>query len=594
MRTLPLSSITAPLPRAVRDLAAETGKEVELVVEGAETELDRVILEGLSEPLVHMLRNAVAHGIEPPEERSARASPRCGRLELRAEQRGGIVEIVVADDGRGVSEETLAEAARTGSLADVLAQPGFSTRARSASISGRGVGLDAVKDARRGVRRQLEVRSEPRQRHARSILLLPLALALLEVLLVERAGNVFGVPLASVEEALVARRDALARGPAGARAARPLDPARRPRRADRRRRRAASPTRAPGDRPHGRGPARRGDLRRPARQGGGRRQAARPAARVARRRTSAPRSSATAGSRCCSTRRTLVRGAAAARPPAARRAGRRRAGTRRRCSSSRTRSRSASSSAASSRPPATASRPPATAAKRSTRLDRDDEIDLVVTDVEMPEMDGLELTRAIRAHADALDPARRDRHLAGRGRRPPARDRGRRRRLHGQAQVRPARSARDRRAARRPMTLRRRARGPPRPDLRRLADLRGGALAAARARPRDRGRRRLRRAPRRRSPGCRRGSKPDLVTMDLELPGMSGVEAIEQIMSVLPDPDPRPLGRRRARLARRRSRALAAGALDAMRQGRPRPPRSRRRRRAGASAGASSCSAASA
>ena len=201
MRTLPLSSIVTPLPRAVRDLAAETGKEVELVVEGADTELDRVILEGLPEPLVHMLRNSIAHGIEAPDERVRAGKPARGRLELRAEQRGGIVEVTVADDGRGVSEETFAEAHRLGSLTEVLTQPGFSTAAEVSAISGRGVGLDAVKDQVEAFGGNLEVRSE-RGRGTEVILRLPLALALIKVLLIERAGNVYGFPLASVEEAL--------------------------------------------------------------------------------------------------------------------------------------------------------------------------------------------------------------------------------------------------------------------------------------------------------------------------------------------------------------------------------------------------------
>jgi two-component system, chemotaxis family, sensor kinase CheA len=201
MRTLPLSSIVGGLPRAVRDLAIETGKEVELVIEGMDVELDRVILEGLSELLVHMLRNAVGHGIEPPEERERCGKPRCGRLEIRAEQRGSIVEVVVADDGRGVSEEALAEGRRTGSLAGVLAQAGFSTATEVSDLSGRGVGLDAVNAAVEAFGGNLEVRSEAGQ-GTEIILRLPLALALLEVLLVERGGNVYGLPLASVEEVL--------------------------------------------------------------------------------------------------------------------------------------------------------------------------------------------------------------------------------------------------------------------------------------------------------------------------------------------------------------------------------------------------------
>src|SRR5205823_15069764 len=118
MRTLPLASITGPFPRAVRDLAAAENKEVELVMAGAETELDRVILESLSEPLVHLLRNSVAHGIESPEERERAGKQRTGRVELAAEQRGGLVAVSVTDDGRGVSPETLARGRREGSLAD--------------------------------------------------------------------------------------------------------------------------------------------------------------------------------------------------------------------------------------------------------------------------------------------------------------------------------------------------------------------------------------------------------------------------------------------------------------------------------------------
>jgi two-component system chemotaxis sensor kinase CheA len=201
MRTLPLSSIVTPLPRAVRDLAAETGKQVELVVGGAETELDRAILEGLTEPLVHLLRNAIAHGIETPEERGRAGKAARGRLDLHAEQRGSIVVVTVADDGRGVSEDTLAEARRTGSLTEVLTQAGFSTAAHVSDISGRGVGLDAVKDQVEAFGGSFEVRSEP-GRGTQVILRLPLALALIEVLLVERAGNVYGFPLSSVEEAL--------------------------------------------------------------------------------------------------------------------------------------------------------------------------------------------------------------------------------------------------------------------------------------------------------------------------------------------------------------------------------------------------------
>jgi two-component system, chemotaxis family, sensor kinase CheA len=200
-RTLPFGSITGPFPRAIRDIANAEGKEVELVVQGTETELDRVILEGISEPLVHMLRNAVAHGIETPAERLAAGKETRGRVVLAAEQRGGLVAVIVSDDGRGVSPELLAQAAREGSLVDLLARPGFSTRTEVSDLAGRGVGFDVVKAHVESFGGSLQIESEPGAGMSVT-LLLPLTLALLDVLLVERGSHVFGVPLASVQEAV--------------------------------------------------------------------------------------------------------------------------------------------------------------------------------------------------------------------------------------------------------------------------------------------------------------------------------------------------------------------------------------------------------
>src|ERR1035437_9526771 len=201
MRTLLLSVITGPFPRAVRDFACAERKSVDFVVTGPDTELDRVILESLSEPLGHLLRNAVNHGIESSEERVRAGKPPRGRIEVRAVPRGNLVEIVVADDGRGVSPEVVEEARREGSLADVLARAGYSTAEQVTDLAGRGVGLDAVKTYAQSLGGSLEVRSEPGQ-GMEIILLLPLALALLDVLLFERGGAVYGVPLAAVEEVL--------------------------------------------------------------------------------------------------------------------------------------------------------------------------------------------------------------------------------------------------------------------------------------------------------------------------------------------------------------------------------------------------------
>lgn len=203
MRTLPISTITGALQRAVRDIGATEGKDVELVVNGGDTELDRVILESLSEPLAHLLRNAIGHGIESVQERERAGKSAHATIELRAEQRGGLVEIVVADDGRGVPSKVLEQAERSGSLAAVLARPGFTTAGEVTELSGRGVGLDAVKRYVESFGGSFEAYSEP-GKGTRIVLVLPLALALLEVLLVERGRQAFGVPLAAVEEAVTA------------------------------------------------------------------------------------------------------------------------------------------------------------------------------------------------------------------------------------------------------------------------------------------------------------------------------------------------------------------------------------------------------
>jgi two-component system chemotaxis sensor kinase CheA len=197
MRTLPLSTITASFPRAIRDLASQEGKEVELTIDGAETQLDRVILDGISETIVHLLRNSVAHGIEPADEREAAGKPPAGRVELRAGRRGRMVAIQVADDGRGVAAELLARAETEGSLVDILSETGFSTAERVTEVAGRGVGLDAVKRHVEGLGGDLELHSEA-GRGTEVTLLLPITLALMKVLLFERGGRPFGLPMTSV------------------------------------------------------------------------------------------------------------------------------------------------------------------------------------------------------------------------------------------------------------------------------------------------------------------------------------------------------------------------------------------------------------
>ena len=211
LRTVPLSSITGPFPRMVRDLAAASEKEIELIVIGAETQLDRAVLEGASEAISHLLRNAVAHGIEPPDERQHAGKRRCGSVELRARQHGDRVAIEVADDGRGVAPDLVAKASQGTPLAQVLAAPGLTRAERPTELSGRGVGLDAVLEHVGRLGGELHVRTES-GRGTTFTLLLPISLALLHVLLAERGDTLFGIPMSAVTEVVDATDPLVLRG----------------------------------------------------------------------------------------------------------------------------------------------------------------------------------------------------------------------------------------------------------------------------------------------------------------------------------------------------------------------------------------------
>lgn len=199
LRTLPFSAITGQFPRVVRDVAAATGKDAELIVEGADTQLDRLVLDGATEMVGHLLRNAVAHGIEPPDERGRSGKTRVGRVTLGARQRSGRVAITVSDDGGGVAAELLERARDGRSLVDVLADPGVSTAASVTRAAGRGVGLDAVRAAVEALGGELEIATEP-GRGTEVTMLLPLSLAVAHVLVVQRADVLLGIPMPAVME----------------------------------------------------------------------------------------------------------------------------------------------------------------------------------------------------------------------------------------------------------------------------------------------------------------------------------------------------------------------------------------------------------
>jgi len=211
VRMLPIEVVFGKFRRVVRDLSAELGKDVSLITEGGETELDKNVIDRLSEPLVHMIRNAMDHGIEPAELRRSMGKPERGRVTLSARQEGGEVLISISDDGGGLNTEAIrSKAVERGLLApdaqpgdaelhQLIFAPGFSTAHTLSSVSGRGVGMDAVRTAIDALRGSIEVTSHPGQGTI-ATLRLPVTLAIIDGLLVRLGSGVFVIPLAAVEE----------------------------------------------------------------------------------------------------------------------------------------------------------------------------------------------------------------------------------------------------------------------------------------------------------------------------------------------------------------------------------------------------------
>ncbi|MCE7927804.1 MAG: chemotaxis protein CheA [Chloroflexi bacterium CFX7] len=214
-RMLPVRSVLTRLPRLVRDVAAKCGKKVDLVTAGEETELDRSVIEEISDPLVHILRNAVDHGIESPEERRAAGKPETGVVSVTAWNQETYIYLSVKDDGKGIDTKTLrrkaverglvsaevAEAATEDTVLQYIFLPGLSTAKTLSDVSGRGVGMDIVRTNIERLNGQVRVKSTPGQGSEITIQL-PLTLATTKALMVTANDTVYALPLVSVTEAL--------------------------------------------------------------------------------------------------------------------------------------------------------------------------------------------------------------------------------------------------------------------------------------------------------------------------------------------------------------------------------------------------------
>lgn len=217
LRTVPIRQTFQKMVRLVRDLARKSQKMVELVMSGEETEIDRNMVESLYDPLLHMIRNAIDHGIESPEERRKRGKPEMGTIFLRAYQKGGNVVIEIEDDGQGLNREKILKKARErGIVSDepltehqidhLIFEPGFSTADQITDISGRGVGMDVVKKTIEQLRGKVEIFSQE-GKGTRFIMRVPLTLAIMDGIIVRVGEERYIIPTVFVKETLKPRRE---------------------------------------------------------------------------------------------------------------------------------------------------------------------------------------------------------------------------------------------------------------------------------------------------------------------------------------------------------------------------------------------------
>lgn len=213
VRMVPVSSVFSRFPRLVRDLSRKSGKAVDLILEGEETELDKSVVEVIGDPLVHLIRNAVDHGVESEAERVAKGKSPKGRVVLRAYHKGNSVAIEIEDDGKGIDPEKMREVAvRKGILSqedakqlddreamELIFAPGFSSAEKITDISGRGVGMDVVRTNIKNLKGSVNITSEV-GKGTRFTLSLPLTLAIIDALMVNVGGQMYAIPLDAVSE----------------------------------------------------------------------------------------------------------------------------------------------------------------------------------------------------------------------------------------------------------------------------------------------------------------------------------------------------------------------------------------------------------
>lgn len=213
VRLIPLEKVVSTLPRLVRDLAREEEKRIDFSMDGEDVELDRTILSRLSDPLMHVLRNSIDHGIESPEERAGVGKPETGRIELRATRDRDHAVIEIEDDGRGLNREAIEEKAietgihtseelaefSTEGVYELIFHPGFSTAEKITDVSGRGVGMDVVHSTVEALDGRIDVESEPGNGTIVR-LRLPVTVAIVNVLFVRVGSESFGVPIKAVDE----------------------------------------------------------------------------------------------------------------------------------------------------------------------------------------------------------------------------------------------------------------------------------------------------------------------------------------------------------------------------------------------------------